>query len=108
MPTGTTASRGRSAGTDAASVASPDVATAFGGPVSTISSFNVGRGEARVVVSVAPGAKQEVVREGRTVPTEYVADFSKPLRDAVNNSAAAAEGARAFAEKRRPSWVARA
>jgi enoyl-CoA hydratase/carnithine racemase len=49
---------------------------------------------------------KRVVREGRTVPTEYVADFSKPLRDAVNNSPAAAEGARAFAEKRRPSWVA--
>jgi enoyl-CoA hydratase/carnithine racemase len=48
---------------------------------------------------------KRVVREGRNVPADYVADFSKPFRDAVHNSAAAAEGARAFAEKRRPNWV---
>jgi dehydration protein DpgD len=48
---------------------------------------------------------KRVVREGRNVATDYVADFSKPFRDAVHNSATAAEGARAFAEKRRPAWV---
>jgi dehydration protein DpgD len=48
---------------------------------------------------------KRVVRDGRNVPTEYVAEFSQPFRDAVHNSATAAEGARAFAEKRKPSWV---
>ncbi len=56
-------------------------ATAFGGPVSTISSFNVGRGEARVVVSAAPGAKQEVVREGRTLTWKFSARASEPTAE---------------------------
>jgi enoyl-CoA hydratase/carnithine racemase len=54
---------------------------------------------------VAVRTIKRVVRDGRNVPTEYVADFSRPYRDAVHNSAAAAEGARAFAEKRAPDWV---
>jgi dehydration protein DpgD len=48
---------------------------------------------------------KHIVREGRNLPTTYVADFSKPYRDAIHNSPTAAEGARAFAEKRKPSWV---
>lgn len=48
---------------------------------------------------------KHVVREGRNLPARYAADFSQPFRDAVHNSALAAEGARAFAEKRRPSWA---
>jgi enoyl-CoA hydratase/carnithine racemase len=54
---------------------------------------------------VAVRTIKRVVREGRNLPADYAAEFSQPFRDAVHNSPAAAEGARAFAEKRRPSWV---
>lgn len=51
-------------------------------------------------------AIKHVVREGRNLPARYASDFSRPFREAVNNSEEAAEGARAFAEKRPPRWVA--
>jgi dehydration protein DpgD len=50
---------------------------------------------------------KHIVLAGRDLPPTYAADFSKPFRDAVHNSAAAAEGARAFAQKRPPSWATR-
>jgi hypothetical protein len=46
------------------------------------------------------------VREGRWLPAAYAADFSRLYREKVHKSADAAEGACAFAEKRRPNWVA--
>jgi enoyl-CoA hydratase/carnithine racemase len=55
---------------------------------------------------VAVRTIKRVVRDGRSLPAEYVAEFSRPYRDAVHNSETAAEGSRAFAEKRRPNWVA--
>jgi enoyl-CoA hydratase/carnithine racemase len=48
---------------------------------------------------------KHVVREGRNLPARYAADFSRPFREMVHNSENAAEGARAFAEKRPPSWA---
>jgi type IV pilus assembly protein PilQ len=56
-------------------------ATAFGGPVSTVSSFNVGRGEARIAVSAAPGVKQEVVREGRILTWKFTARAAEPTAE---------------------------
>ena len=50
-------------------------------------------------------AIRHVVTVGRNLPAAYAEAFSRPYRDAVHASAEALEGARAFLEKRSPSWV---
>jgi enoyl-CoA hydratase/carnithine racemase len=47
---------------------------------------------------------KKLVREGRDLPWEYAQRLTRPYKDAVHSSAEAAEGARAFAGKRKPSW----
>ncbi|MCU1374281.1 MAG: enoyl-CoA hydratase, partial [Actinomycetia bacterium] len=48
---------------------------------------------------------KQVVRTGRNLPIEYARQLSAPYRQVQRNSEDAAEGTRAFAEKRKPSWV---
>ena len=50
-------------------------------------------------------AIRHVVTVGRNLPVAYAEAFSQPYRDAVHASAEALEGARAFLEKRSPSWA---
>jgi dehydration protein DpgD len=50
-------------------------------------------------------AIRHVVTVGRNLPAAYAEAFSQPYREAVHASAEALEGARAFLEKRSPSWV---
>ena len=47
-------------------------ASAFGGPVSTVSSYNLGNGMGRVVVAAAQGSRQELKREGSKVIWTFV------------------------------------
>jgi dehydration protein DpgD len=52
-------------------------------------------------------AIRHVVTVGRNLPAAYAEAFSQPYRDAVHASDEALEGARAFLEKRPPSWAPR-
>lgn len=48
---------------------------------------------------------KHVVKAGRNLPIEYASILSQPFRDAINASPQAAEGARAFRDKAKPSWA---
>lgn len=53
-------------------------ASAFGGPVATVSSFNVGRGEARIVIAAAPGTRQELTRDGNSLTWKFTGKLPRP------------------------------
>jgi enoyl-CoA hydratase/carnithine racemase len=56
----------------------------------------------------SPGALRlvkQLVRAGRDLPIDDARQLSAPFRQAQRNSEDAAEGTRAFAEKRKPSWA---
>ena len=46
-----------------------------------------------------------LVMEGRNLPVAFADMLAKPYRDQIHYSVEAAEGARAFREKRPPSWA---
>jgi enoyl-CoA hydratase/carnithine racemase len=59
------------------------------------------------IIRCAPAAVialKLLVRRGRNVPVEYANMLSEPYRELVHGSADAAEGLRAFREKRSPNW----
>ncbi len=47
-------------------------ASAFGGPISTVSSFNLGTGFGRIVVAAAPNSRQELRRQGRQIVWSFL------------------------------------
>jgi enoyl-CoA hydratase/carnithine racemase len=62
------------------------------------------------VLSCSPTAVRTIkrlVKRGRDLPMEYAGLWSQPYRDTVHFSPEAAEGARAFRDKRPPSWQQR-
>lgn len=50
---------------------------------------------------------KHLIRTGRALPQEYAHALATPFREALNSSEEAAEGARAFRDKRAPAWAIR-
>jgi type IV pilus assembly protein PilQ len=73
-------------------------ATAFAGPIVTVSSFNVGQSEGRVVVSAAAGTRQELKQDGSTVTWR----FFKPVEAASEVSIDTAKVASMQTEQAEP------
>jgi enoyl-CoA hydratase/carnithine racemase len=48
---------------------------------------------------------KRIVRTGRNLPIEYARQLSAPYREIQRSSDDAAEGVRAFVEKRKPNWA---